>query len=194
MKFISLLDRMQDPHILTWIFIIMTYGFSEIGIGISRRTLFRQKKTHDATVFAVTVPAMTALFGALFEAVLRNPIFPAVTFGIGCGVLASGIILRLTALHQIGRGFSTQVERSDNQRLKNTGIYQLIRHPLYCATLLQVIGTGVLLHSLVAFIIFPLCVAGIIIRINKEEHFMSAEFPQYRGYMKKTWRLVPWIY
>jgi len=70
----------------------------------------------------------------------------------------------------------------------------MVRHPLYCATLLQVLGTGLTLNSLVAFILLPVCLAGVLFRIRKEERFMTAEFPEYRGYMNKTRRLIPWIY
>jgi protein-S-isoprenylcysteine O-methyltransferase Ste14 len=188
------LNRFQDMHILSWIAIIMVYGFSEMGIGIYGRTLFRRKKVRDATFYGITVPAMAGMYGALFDAVLQNHHFPTALFASGLAVLAFGVILRITALLQIGRGFSTKVERSDNQQLQTSGIYGMVRHPLYCATLLQVLGTGLTLNSLVAFILLPVCLAGVLFRIRKEERFMTAEFPEYRGYMNKTRRLIPWIY
>ena len=188
------LNRFQDMHILSWIAIIMVYGFSEMGIGIYGRTLFRRKKVRDATFYGITVPAMAGMYGALFEAVLQNHCFPTALFVSGLAVLVFGITLRITALLQIGRGFSTKVERADNQQLQTSGIYGMVRLPLYCATLLQVLGTGLMLDSLVAFIFLPLCIAGVIMRIRKEERFMAAEFPEYQSYMKKTRRLIPWIY
>jgi protein-S-isoprenylcysteine O-methyltransferase Ste14 len=190
----QILARFQDPHILTWIALIMVYGFSEIGIGISGRTMFRRKKVHDATFYGVTVPAMAGLYGALFEAVLRNSPFPTALFAAGLCVLLSGILLRIAALLQLGGGFSTKVERSENQQLRTDGLYRILRHPLYCATLLQVAGSGLMLHSIVACVLLPLCITGVIVRICKEERFMVAEFPGYANYMKKTWRLVPWLY
>jgi protein-S-isoprenylcysteine O-methyltransferase Ste14 len=188
------LNRLQNLHILCWIAIIMVYGFFEMGIGIYGRTLFRRKKVRDATFYGITVPAMAGMYGALFEAVLQDHHFPTALFASGLVVLIFGVILRITALLQIGRGFSTKVERSDNQRLQTSGIYGMVRHPLYCATLLQVLGTGLMLNSLVAFIFLPLCIAGVIVRIRKEERFMTAEFQEYQGYMKKTRRLIPWLY
>lgn len=189
-----ILNNLRDFHVLAWIVIIMVYGFLEMGIGIFGKTMFRRKKVRDATFYGITVPAMAGMYGALFEAVMQNHNFPAALFGSGVVVLVLGIVLRITALLQIGRGFSTKVERSDNQRLQTSGMYRIVRHPLYCATLLQVLGTGLMLHSLVAFIFLPVCLVGVIIRIRKEERFMAAEFPEYQDYMKKTWRLVPGIY
>jgi protein-S-isoprenylcysteine O-methyltransferase Ste14 len=156
--------------------------------------MFRRKKVRDATFYGITFPAMAGMYGALFEALRQTHNFPVALFGSGVTVLIGGILLRIFALLQIGRGFSTKVERSDNQQLRTTGIYGTLRHPLYCATLLQVLGTGIMLHSSVAFVFLPLCLAGVLFRINKEERFMTSEFPEYRDYMKKTWRLVPWLY
>jgi hypothetical protein len=41
-----------------------------------------------------------------------------------------------------------------------------------------------MLHSMLAFILLPFCVAGILIRIRKEERFMAAEFSDYIPYSK----------
>jgi protein-S-isoprenylcysteine O-methyltransferase Ste14 len=190
----TILNRMHDPHILAWIIIIMVYGFLEIGIGQLNKGKRREKRVKDATFYAVTVPSMAALYGAFLEAVITGRMLPPVLFIIGCGVLLLGIVLRITSLLQLGKGFSTKVERSENHQLTTTGMYTLVRHPLYLATLLQVAGSGIMLCSVVALALFPLCVAGILIRIRKEERFMMTEFPDYTGYMKKTRRLVPWVY
>jgi len=84
------LNRFQDMHILSWIAIIMVYGFSEMGIGIYGRTLFRRKKVRDATFYGITVPAMAGMYGALFDAVLQNHHFPTALFASGLAVLAFG--------------------------------------------------------------------------------------------------------
>jgi protein-S-isoprenylcysteine O-methyltransferase Ste14 len=188
------LDRFHSPQVITWIIMVMIYGFFEVGIGLRNRGHSRRKKVRDATFYSVTVPSMAGMYGAIVESLVRSHSFPALWFGAGCTVLAGGIILRITALLQLGSSFSTKVERSEGQKLHTTGIYGLIRHPLYCATLLQVLGTGFMLHSLVAFILLPFCLIGIMIRIRKEERFMAAEFPEYRDYIKKSCRLVPWVY
>jgi protein-S-isoprenylcysteine O-methyltransferase Ste14 len=186
------LNRMHSPQVLAWIIIVAVYGFLEIAIG--RRAKTGRKKVHDATFYAVTVPSILGMYGAFFESPLRNHTLPAPWFFSGCAALIAGIILRLVALVQLGNSFSTKVERSEGQRLRTDGIYGVIRHPLYSATLLQVLGTGVMLHSIFALALLPICLAGILIRIRKEERFMVAEFPEYAGYMKKTRRLVPWIF
>jgi protein-S-isoprenylcysteine O-methyltransferase Ste14 len=187
-------DRMHSPQVLTWIFMMMAYGFLEIGISRRNRGNTARKKVSDVTYFAVTVPSMVAMYAAVVEACFRGHSLPAAMFTMGTAVLAGGIVLRVIAKLQLGKSFSTKVERSEGQKLCTTGIYRLIRHPLYSATLLQVLGTGIMLNSLVAIALFPLCVAGIVLRISKEERFMATEFPEYVGYAKRTRRLVPWIY
>ncbi|HMD68775.1 MAG TPA: isoprenylcysteine carboxylmethyltransferase family protein [Chitinivibrionales bacterium] len=173
---------------------IMVYGFFEVGVGFLAKGRRRGKRVRDATFYAVTVPAMAGLYGAFAEAVITGREFPAAVFFTGCVVLSAGIILRLAALVQLGTGFSTKVEKSEGQRLTTTGMYRLVRHPLYLATLLQVAGSGIMLCSVVALALFPLCVAGVLVRIRKEERFMMVEFPEYGLYMKKTRRLIPWLY
>lgn len=190
----DVLARMHDPHVLAWIFMIMAYGFLEIGIGHLKKGKRREKRVRDITFYAVTVPSMTAMYAALFEAVIAGREFPAAVFFTGCVVLSAGIILRLASLVQLGTGFSTKVEKSEGQQLTTTGMYKLVRHPLYLATLLQVAGSGIMLCSVVALALFPLCVAGILVRIRKEERFMTAEFSEYADYAKNTWRLIPWLY
>ena len=188
------LGRMHSPQILTWIIMVMAYGFLEIAIGRRNRGGAPRKKVRDATFYTVTVPSMVALYGAVLEATLKNHTIPRPWFIIGGLVLLGGIVLRISAHLQLGSAFSTKVERSEGQRLYTKGIYEFIRHPLYSATLLQVLGTAVMLHSIFAFVLFPFCVAGIMVRIRKEERFMTAEFLEYNDYMKRTRQLVPWVY
>gem|GEM_PF-5423172 len=61
------------------------------------------------------------------------------------------------------------------------------------ATFLQVAGSGIMLCSIFTAVLFSICVAGIIVRIRKEERFMAVQFPGYADYMKRTWRLMPWV-
>lgn len=185
---------MHDPHILAWIIIIMEYGFLEIGIGRLNKSKRREKRVKDVTFYAVTVPSMAALYGAFLEAVITGRMLPAGLFFTGCGVLLLGIVLRIASLLQLGKGFSTKVERSENHQLTTAGMYKLVRHPLYLATLLQVAASAIMLCSIFALALFPVCIAGILVRIRKEERFMMDEFPGYADYMKKTRRLVPWVY
>lgn len=188
------LQRMHSPQVLSWIFMVMTYGFLEIGIGRFLRGNSPRKKVRDITFYTVTVPSMVAMYGAFFEALVKSHVIPSWWFGAGCLILAGGIVLRVTALLQLGSAFSTKVEKSEGQKLYTKGVYGFIRHPLYSATLLQVLGTAVMLHSIFAFVLFPFCVAGIMVRIRKEERFMTSEFSEYNDYMKRTRRLVPWVY
>jgi len=185
---------MHSPQVLTWIIMIAIYGFLELGIGLRSRGHFRRKTARDFTFYTVTVPSMIGMYGAIVESWIKNHTFPPVWFGSGTAILACGIILRISALVQIGRGFSTTLDRNEGQRLQTTGFYRLIRHPLYSATLLQVLGSGIMLHSWFSLAMLPVCLVGIILRIRKEERFMLAEFPEYKDYMKKTRRLMPWIY
>lgn len=129
------LNRFHSPHVITWIIIVMIYGFLEVGIGLRNRGPSRRKKVRDATFYTVTVPSMVGMYGAFFESLVKSHTIPAWWFGTGCLILAGGIVLRITALLQLGSAFFTKVERSEGQKLYTKGIYGSVRHPLYCATL-----------------------------------------------------------
>ena len=188
------LNQMRSPQVLIWIIMIVIYGFLELIIGIRNRGHFRGNAARDPTFYTVTIPSMVGMYGAIVESLMKNHTFPPAWFGSGCAILACGIIIRISALVQIGRGFSTGLVHTEGQWLQTTGFYGLIRHPLYSATLLQVLGSGIMLHSWFSLAMLPVCLAGIILRIRKEERFMMDEFPEYKDYMKKTRRLIPWIY
>ena len=77
----------------------------------------------------------------------------------------------------------------------DTGLYGVVRHPMYSATLVLFLSMPLVLGSLLAFVIFlayPLIIAK---RILGEEEFLKKELPGYEEYLKKVrWRLLPFVW
>lgn len=77
----------------------------------------------------------------------------------------------------------------------DTGLYGVVRHPMYAATLLLFLSMPIVLGSVYSFLIFlvyPLIIAK---RIRHEETFLEAELTGYREYKKKVkYRLIPLIW
>lgn len=90
---------------------------------------------------------------------------------------------------------SRTIEVQDNQRVIDTGVYGIVRHPMYSATLLLFLSMPLVLGSIYSFIIFlayPLIIAK---RIKGEEEFLERELVGYREYKKKVrYRLIPFIW
>lgn len=90
---------------------------------------------------------------------------------------------------------SRTIEVQENQKVIDTGLYSVVRHPMYSATLLLFLTIPLILGSLYAFLIFlsyPFIIAK---RIKSEEEFLEKELTGYSEYKKKVkYRLIPFIW
>lgn len=90
---------------------------------------------------------------------------------------------------------SRTVEVQENQKVISTGLYGIVRHPMYLATLLMFLPMPLILGSFWAMIPFLLYPAVIIIRILNEEKILSDGLVGYGEYKQKTkYRLIPFIW
>lgn len=90
---------------------------------------------------------------------------------------------------------SRTIEVQENQKVVDTGLYGIVRHPMYSATLLLFLSMPLVLGSVLSFLCF-LCYPAIIIkRLKNEEIFLEAELPGYKEYKEKVkYRLIPGIW
>lgn len=90
---------------------------------------------------------------------------------------------------------SRTIEVQENQTVVDTGLYGIVRHPLYAVTLLLFLSMPLVLDSLLAFLCFlpyPFLIAK---RLLSEEAFLEKELPGYAEYKKKVkYRLIPGIW
>ena len=90
---------------------------------------------------------------------------------------------------------SRTIEVQENQQVISTGLYGIVRHPMYSATVLLFLSIPVVLGSLYAlavFLVYPFIIAK---RIKHEEALLEAELAGYSEYKKKVkYRLIPFIW
>ena len=90
---------------------------------------------------------------------------------------------------------SRTIEVQEGQTVVSTGLYGIVRHPMYAVTLVLFLSMPLVLRSALAFVVFlayPAIIAG---RLLDEERFLAAELPGYSEYMQKVkWRLIPFIW
>ena len=90
---------------------------------------------------------------------------------------------------------SRTIEVQENQKVIDTGLYSIVRHPMYSITLLLFLSMPLVLGSIYSFFIFltyPLIIAK---RIKGEEEFLEKELNGYREYKQKVkYRLIPFIW
>lgn len=90
---------------------------------------------------------------------------------------------------------SRTVEVQENQKVIDTGLYGIVRHPMYSVTLLLFLSMPLVLGSVVSFVIFLAYPVIIVKRIRNEEKFLEAELAGYTEYKKKVrYRLIPFIW
>ena len=90
---------------------------------------------------------------------------------------------------------SRTIKVDNNQKVIDTGLYSIVRHPMYTATLFLFLSMPLILGSFLSFIIFLLYPILIIIRIINEEKFLLKNLNGYAEYIKKVkYRLIPFIW
>ena len=90
---------------------------------------------------------------------------------------------------------SRTIEVQENQKVIDTGLYGIVRHPMYSATLLLFISMPLVLGSVYSFLIFLMYPFIIAKRIKGEEEFLEKELCGYREYKQKVkHRLIPFIW
>ncbi len=90
---------------------------------------------------------------------------------------------------------SRTIEVQEDQKVIDTGLYGIVRHPMYSATLLLFLSMPIVLGSVYSFLIFlayPFIIAK---RIKHEEAFLEKELDGYREYKQKVkYRLIPFVW
>ncbi len=90
---------------------------------------------------------------------------------------------------------SRTIEVQANQKVVDTGLYSIVRHPMYAVTLLLFLSMPLVLGSVFSFVIFLLYPFIIAKRIKNEEEVLERELDGYIEYKQKVkYRLIPFIW
>ncbi len=90
---------------------------------------------------------------------------------------------------------SRTIKVEEGQKVVDTGLYGIVRHPMYMATILLFLMIPVVLGSWYALIAFAFYPAIIIVRLKDEENLLTRELPGYAEYKKKVkYRIIPFIW
>ena len=90
---------------------------------------------------------------------------------------------------------SRTVEVQEEQKVIDTGLYGIIRHPMYTATLLMFLSMPLVLGSVFSLIVFLAYPVIIVARLKNEEQVLAAGLKGYTDYQKKVkYRLLPFIW
>ena len=90
---------------------------------------------------------------------------------------------------------SRTIEVQENQKVIDTGLYGMVRHPMYSATIILFLSIPLILGSLISFFIMLAYIPIIAIRINNEERVLEKGLKGYKEYKQKVrYKLIPFIW
>ena len=140
------------------------------------------------------VPKVTAILGYSLTLLLLllpraqpNPWLDAASTGL----ILAGNVACMLALLSLGRSLSILPEA---RQLVTDGAYRRIRHPLYLAEEIAMIGVFLQYRSWLAAILLIVHAAVQLMRIHWEERVLTQAFPEYKAYCLSSHRLIPGLY
>lgn len=120
----------------------------------------------------------------------------ASVFLAGIGLMLLGVALRWYSAGILGKYFTFDIAIHGGQALIEAGPYRYIRHPSYSGALLSLLGFGMALGNWAGLVAALSCLgAAYAYRIPIEEGALTAALGEpYRQYVRRTWRLVPFLF
>jgi protein-S-isoprenylcysteine O-methyltransferase Ste14 len=174
------------------------YGISEVCLALTRRSgqSTASRDRHSLlilwSVISVSVWLSLGCVGWFPNAAIP---YRRDFYLIGLVFFLCGIILRWHSIWYLGRYFTVDVAIAAEQHVVNTGPYRFIRHPSYTGALLAFLGFGLCLGNWMSILCVLPIVAAFLWRIHVEERALSEGLGEdYRAYMRRTKRLVPFLY
>ncbi len=167
----------------------------------SRRTkkVLRSDRARELVLLTISCTGMLvipALYAVTEQPNFANYQFRPALAWFGTGVFIFSLWLFYRSHKDLGRNWSVTLEIRDRHAVVTSGVYRHVRHPMYSAFWLWALAQALLLPNWIAG---PAGLVGFgtlfFLRVAREEELMIGTFgDDYRRYMTRTSRVVPWIY
>lgn len=113
---------------------------------------------------------------------------------LGAVFILAGGAMALAGLLRLGPNLTPLPYPRDDAVMVETGIYGLVRHPIYGGLVFAALGWGLLVHggltigfALLLFVLFDF-------KSRKEEAWLRGKFPTYADYQQRVHKLIPFVY
>lgn len=161
------------------------------------------KKRLDAKEKQGTQKGVVAFSGLMF---IAGFVVAGLDFRFGWSALPIWVVITASVLFLIAYALYAEVMRENaylsrtvkveqGQTVVDTGLYGIVRHPMYAVTILLFLTIPLILGSWYALIAFAFYPAIIIVRLLDEEKLLTKELPGYPAYKQKVkYRIIPFIW
>lgn len=113
---------------------------------------------------------------------------------VGLGLIAAGVLLGGMGVLALGPRITALPRPRSDAELVESGVYRLIRHPIYVGVALAGIGWAIAMTSLPSLVAAAVLVTWFDLKARREEAWLLEHFVGYAAYRSRTRRFVPWIY
>ena len=190
-----------------WVFIaVFTISTQAIGIYLAlkdpallERRMNVGPKAEQSTIQKIIIFVaflsliVLLIFCAFDHRFAWSPVPPAISI-IGDVLVALGLFIDLIVFRENSYGGST-VQTFEGQHVISTGLYALVRHPMYVGVVVMIIGIPLALGSWWGLLILALTIPILVVRILDEEKLLRNDLPGYSEYMHKVrYRLMPYLW
>ena len=175
------------------LFLLVEFGLTRFRLGSGERG----NRDRLSLLFFLIVPFI-GMYSWMYcikrGFVAANPSWPL--WGLGILIGFSGFAIRLAAKRTLGRFFTVRVQLQEGHEVVETGLYKMVRHPLYLGYVLEWVAPPLILGSPMGFVFTTLPIlAGVLHRIPHEEGLLLEGLGEkYRAYMTRTKRLIPGVW
>ena len=150
-----------------------------------------------------TQKGVVALSGLMF---IAGFVVAGLDFRFGWSTVPTWVIIAASVLFLVAYALYAEVMREnaylsrtimveEGQTVVDTGLYGVVRHPMYAVTILLFLMIPLVLGSWYALIAFAFYPAVIIVRLKAEEELLTRELPGYAEYKKKVkYRIIPFVW
>ena len=162
---------------------------------LKKRLNAKEEEQEQKTVIALSGLMFLAAFivaGLNFR--FQWIVLPAWAVWIGVGVFLAAYLMYAEVLRE-NTYLSRTVEVQENQKVIDTGLYGIVRHPMYSATLFLFLSMGIVLGSPISVAILLLYIPIIALRMNNEEQVLEEGLEGYREYKTRVkYKVIPFIW
>jgi protein-S-isoprenylcysteine O-methyltransferase Ste14 len=186
---------------LVWLLFVLCWG--AIRLSYARRAHRNKHISKHDELYEIVLLTLSFLGYLIIPAVyvattwlsFADYRFQPAMFSLGVATMVATLWLFWRSHADLGHNFSAKLVIREKHKLVTTGVYRLIRHPMYASFLLWSVLQILLLPNWITGLagVFGFCILYCA-RIRREEQLMLHKFgDEYRQYMTHTKRLVPYI-